>query len=120
MTSDRPWIHQYDKGVPPTLEPYPEHTLVDIVRRTASERPDDPALYFNGRALSYAEIERESNALAEALKSLGIDSGARVALLMPNSPQMVISELAVWKAGAIVVPLNPLYTETELVYALNE
>lgn len=120
MTSARPWIHHYDKGVPHTLEPYPEHTLVDIVRRTASEYPERTAMHFKGRALSYGFIEKESNAFAESLKELGVAAGDRVALLMPNSPQMIISELAIWKTGAIVVPLNPLYTDNELAYALNE
>jgi len=120
MTIARPWIHHYDKGVPHTLEPYPEHTLVDIVRKRASEHPQTPAMHFKGRELSYGLIETESNALAESLKELGVAPGDRVAMLMPNSPQMIIGELAVWKTGAIVVPLNPLYTENELAYALNE
>jgi len=120
MTNARPWIRHYDKGVPHTLEPYPEHTLVDVVRRRAIESPDQQALLFKGSVISIGTLEQESNALAEALSELGVASGDRVALLMPNSPQMVISELAVWKTGAIVVPLNPLYTENELVYALNE
>ncbi|MBN1278522.1 MAG: long-chain fatty acid--CoA ligase [Chlorobium sp.] len=120
MTTAKPWLRHYDKGVPHSLEPYPEHTLVDIVRRTASEQPDHPVLYFKGRVLSYGLVERESSSLAESLKELGVAVGDRVALIMPNSPQMIISELAVWKTGAIVVPLNPLYTETELAYALNE
>lgn len=120
MTNSRPWVHHYDKGVPHTLEPYPEHTLVDVVRRTASEHPDHPALFFKGNTLSFRELEAESNALAAALTELGVSPGNRVALLMPNSPQMLVSELAAWKSGAIVVPLNPLYTEKELVYAFNE
>ncbi|MCF8383781.1 MAG: AMP-binding protein [Chlorobium sp.] len=120
MNNSRPWIHHYDKGVPHTLEPYPEHTLVDVLRRRAAECPDQKALLFKGSVISAGTLEQESNALAEALLELGVVSGDRVALLMPNSPQMLIGELAVWKTGAIVVPLNPLYTENELVYALNE
>jgi len=120
MNNSRPWVHHYDKGVPPTLEPYPEQTLVDVLRRRATECPDQQALLFKGSVISSGTLEQESNALGEALSELGIVSGDRVALLMPNSPQMLVGELAVWKTGAIVVPLNPLYTENELVYALNE
>ena len=116
----KPWISHYDKGVPHTLHPYPEKTLVDFLERSAEEQPEHPAMYFKGRALSYRELERQSDALAGALLSLGLGQDDRVALIMPNSPQLVISEFGVWKAGAIAVPMNPLYTVNELEHALNE
>ena len=116
----KPWIRHYDKGVPHTLHPYPEETLVDVLRRSAEEQPRYPAMYFKGRALSYLELERQSDALAGALLSLGLGKGDRVALIMPNSPQLIISEFGVWKAGAIAVSMNPLYTVNELEHALNE
>lgn len=118
--SAKPWIRHYDKGVPHTLHPYPEETLVDVLHRSAVEQPLQPALYFKGEALSYVEMERQSDALAGALLLLGIGKGDRVALIMPNSPQLLISEFGVWKAGAIAVPMNPLYTVNELEHALNE
>ena len=116
----KPWIHHYDKGVPHTLHPYPEETLVDVVRRSAKEQPKHSAMFFKGMSLSYQELEQQSDALAGALLSLGLGIGDRVALIMPNAPQMIISELGIWKAGAIVVPMNPLYTILELEHALNE
>jgi len=116
----KPWIQHYDKGVPHTLHPYPAETLVDVVRRSAEEQPKHTAMYFKGVSLSYQELDKQSNALAGALLSLGLGAGDRVALIMPNSPQMIISELGIWKAGAIAVPMNPLYTHLELEHALNE
>ncbi|MFZ4523958.1 MAG: AMP-binding protein [Chlorobium sp.] len=116
----KPWIRHYDKGVPHTLHPYPKETLVDVVRRSAKEQPKHTAMYFKGASLSYRELEKQSDALAGALLSLGLGIGDRVALIMPNSPQMIISELGIWKAGAIAVPMNPLYTVLELEHALNE
>ena len=116
----KPWIQHYDKGVPHTLHPYPEETLVDVVRRSAEEQPQHSAMYFKGVSLSYRELDRQSDAVAGALLSLGLGIGDRVALIMPNSPQMIICELGIWKAGAIVVPMNPLYTVPELEHALNE
>lgn len=70
--SAKPWIRHYDKGVPHTLHPYPEETLVDVLHRSAVEQPLQPALYFKGEALSYVEMERQSDALAGALLLLGI------------------------------------------------
>ena len=109
----RPWLSQYDDGVPQTLAPYPSATLVDVVHGTAVERPDHPAVIFKGARVSYGEIDRLSDALARALSDKGVQPGERVALLMPNSPQAVIAQFGAWKSGAIVAPLNPLYTEYE-------
>ncbi|OGP83116.1 MAG: AMP-dependent synthetase [Deltaproteobacteria bacterium RBG_16_54_11] len=110
----KPWLKHYDEGVPHTLKPYPQRTLIDIVRESAAQRPDHPALLFKGRAMSNADLERLSNAFANALVQLGVKKGDRVALLLPNTPQLVLALLGAWKAGAIAVPMNPLYTEQEL------
>ena len=116
----RVWLKQYDAGVPHTLQPYPAHTLLDVVSDTARQRPDHPALLFRGARLSYAQLERLSNAFAAALVALGVKKGDRVALMMPNCPQFVIGQLGAWKAGAIVVPTSPLYAEPEVRRALSD
>lgn len=113
-----PWLRHYDDGVPSSLQPYPDRTLLDYVTEGMQQRPDHPALLFKGRSVSYGQLEGWSDAFAAALASLGVRKGDRVALLLPNSPQFVIAELGAWKAGAIVSPLNPLYTERELAEAL--
>jgi long-chain acyl-CoA synthetase len=115
-----PWLKHYDKGVAYTLKPYPHLTLMDIVAEAAAQRPDHPALLFKGTTISYAELEGLSNAFASALVRLGVKKGARVALLLPNTPQLVLGLLGAWKAGAIAVPQNPLYTENELTFSLKE
>jgi len=115
-----PWLKHYDEGVPHTLEPYPNLTLMDFVAEAAAQRPDHPALLFKGRTISYAELEGLSNAFAAALVDLGVKKGDRVALLLPNTPQLVLALLGAWKAGAIAVPQNPLYTEDELEFSLKE
>lgn len=115
-----PWIKHYDEGVPSSLQPYPLHTIVDIVRKRSRKIPQCPALFFKGASMTWGELDRLSDAFALALQAAGLKKGERVALLVPNSPQMIISELAIWKTGAVAVPMNPLYTEHELVYALNE
>jgi long-chain acyl-CoA synthetase len=119
-TNDVRWLRQYDEGVPHTLRPYPERTLLDVVSDTARQRPDHPALLFKGAHLSYVELERLSDAFAAALVAQGVQKGDRVALLLPTCPQFIIAQLGAWKAGAIVAPINPLYTESELEHMLDE
>ena len=116
--NNRSWFKSYDKGVPYTLAPYPERTLVDVISESASQRPKHPALLFQGSTITYSELERLSTAFANALIGLGVKPGDRVALLLPNTPQLILSIFGTWKAGGIVVPLNPLYTERELEHAL--
>ncbi|HKF67338.1 MAG TPA: AMP-binding protein, partial [Vicinamibacterales bacterium] len=115
-----PWLEHYDHGVPASLTVYPDRTILDCVSDMAARLPDHPAVAFKGRTISYRTLEGLSDACAAALQSLGVARGDRVALVLPNCPQFLIVELAVWKLGAILAPLNPLYTEAELETALGE
>ena len=112
------WLEHYDGGMPTTLDPYPRRTLLDYLGDAAAERPDRPALLFKGRTVTHGELQRRSDAFAAALAALGVAKGDRVALLLPNCPQFLLCELGAWKAGAIVVPLNPIYAQPELEGAL--
>src|SRR5690606_15915389 len=78
------------------------------------------ALIFKGQRMSYGELERLSDTFAAALAGMGVRKGDRVAIVAPNSPQAILGQVGAWKAGAIVAPLNALYTERELEYSLNE
>jgi long-chain acyl-CoA synthetase len=113
------WFKHYDEGVPRTLRPYPERTLLDYIADSAREKPDHPAILFKGLRVTYGELEKLSDAFAVSLAELGVKKGDRVALLLPNSPQFIIAEVGAWKAGATVFPLNPIYTESELEGPLN-
>ncbi|MBN1661802.1 MAG: AMP-binding protein [Anaerolineae bacterium] len=117
---DRPWFKSYDPGMPRTLQPYPQRTLLDVMADTLQQRPNHTALIFKGTHTSHAELERLTNAFAAALCELGVQKGDRVAFVMPNCPQVIIAQIGTWKAGAIAAPLNALYTERELEYMLNE
>ena len=115
-----PWLKNYDEGVPRTLEPYPQTTMIEVVDESAKAKPYRAMFYFKGARLLYDDFVRQSDALAAGLVALGVKKGDRVALLLPNSPQMVLSFHGIWKAGAVAVPINPLYTERELEHALSE
>ena len=114
-----PWLSHYDDNVTRSLEPYPSDTLLDFLARLAQEHGDNTAILFKGTTVSYRRFEDESNAFAAALLALGVKKGDRVALLLPNCPQFMIAEFGAWKAGAIVVPLNPTYSPRELEQALT-
>jgi len=115
-----PWLKNYDEGVPRTLEPYPQTTMIEVVDESARAKPYRAMFYFRGSRLLYDDFVRQSDALAAGLVALGVKKGDRVALILPNSPQLVLSFHGVWKAGAIAVPINPFYTERELKHALAE
>jgi long-chain acyl-CoA synthetase len=115
----RSWHAHYDQGVPESLAPYPEVTLVDVVRQRARERPAAAALRFEGAVTSYGKLLRLGEAFGRALEQRGVKRGDRVALVLPNCPQFVIAELGAWMAGAIVAPVNPTYPDEELAGLLT-
>ena len=117
--SDKPWLAQYDPDVPRSLAPYPDKTLLDYLALLARNHADKPALLFKGAAMSYGQLARESDAFAGMLAANGVRQGDRVALVLPNAPQFFVAQFGAWKAGAIVAPLNPTYTERELDVALT-
>jgi long-chain acyl-CoA synthetase len=120
LTTGAPWLAHYDPGVPATLTPYPNRTLVDYVADAARNQPNSPALLFKGAKVTYGKLDRLSDACAAAFAALGITRGDRVGLLLPNCPQFFIAQFGAWKLGAIVAPLNPIYTEHELEGPLRD
>ena len=118
--SATPWLDHYDAGVPHTLAPYPNRTLLDYLADAARRTPDRPAVLFKGATLTYRALEDSSDACASALQGLGVTRGDRVALLLPNCPQFLIVQFGAWKIGAILAPLNPTHTERELEGPLVE
>jgi long-chain acyl-CoA synthetase len=113
-----PWLSHYDAGVPKTLKPYPDRTLLDYLAESARTLGDKPILSMKGRTVTYAELEQSTNAFAAALAANGVKRDDRVALCLPNCPQFFIAEIGAWKIGAIACPFNPTYTEREMQDAL--
>ena len=118
--AEYPWFKHYDKGVPETLQPYPDKKLFEDVADVARDKPGQRMIWFKGRWMTYKEVDHLADILAAGLVAQGVKKGDRVVMLMPNCPNIVISQLAIWKAGAIAVPVNPLYSEAELEFALKE
>ena len=84
-----------------------------------AEDPDRTFLIFDARRYSYRQVDDRASALAAALHELGIGTGDRIAIDLPNWPEFIISMFAVAKLGATMVPLNPRYTVPELQYMLR-
>jgi len=116
---ERIWHKAYAQGVPPSLD-YEEITLHDALERTARRFPHSVALIMMGKKITYRELDELVNRFAGALMDLGIGKGDKVALLLPNMPQVVIASYAVFRIGGVVVMHNPLYTESELAHQLND
>lgn len=118
--ADYPWYKSYDPGVPHTLEPYPQYNAIDLLDNVVKLHPDHPMLIYQHRRLSWKTVNELSDKMAAALVASGVKKGDRVAVLYINIPQTFITYQAIWKVGAIIVPLNPLYTPSELEDALND
>ena len=116
---EQPWLAQYTTGVPSEFEP--EFTDALAMFRAAVERaPDATAVsYFDGR-LSLHDIDEMSDALASALLASGFERGDRLAVYLQNVPQFVISMVATWKAGGIMVSINPMSRHRELSHLLDD
>ena len=119
MHSVRPWLAHYDADVAHSIAPYPDKTLIDYLADLSRAHGDRSAVLFKGASVSYRVLETQSDAFAAAVASLGVRPGDRVALLLPNCPQFMIAQFGVWKAGGVVVALNPIYSERELEAALE-
>ncbi|MGW1681354.1 class I adenylate-forming enzyme family protein [Saccharopolyspora sp. NPDC002376] len=115
----RPWLELYAGEIPETIEPR-FGSLLEVFAAACREHPDRVATtYFDGR-LSFRELDELSDGLAQHFVDEGVAAGDRVAVYLQNVPQFVIALLAGWKAGAIVVPLNPMYRSRELTRILAD
>ena len=115
----RAWFKHYDSQVPVHLS-YPHLPLYSLLDESAARQPANPCTNFFGKRLTYRQIKELSDRFAASIRSLGILKGDRVILLLPNSPQFLIAYYGLLKAGAVVVPLNPLSTERELEFYLRD
>ncbi|MEX0753588.1 MAG: long-chain fatty acid--CoA ligase [Actinomycetota bacterium] len=117
---DRPWLEHYPPDVPKTLAPFPERSLFSLLEDSARRHPDRPATAFFGKHLTYRQLLERVERFSAVLVGLGVGTGDRVALVLPNCPQYVIAYYATARIGAVVVGNNPLYTPRELAFQLSD
>ena len=110
------WRHLY-REVPDTIEPASE-TALDMFRATAQRGRDAVLVHYFDQSFTVEQLDAMSDSLAVALQRRGIAPGDRLAMYLQNIPQVVITVLAAWKCGAVVVPCNPMLRERELAKIL--
>ncbi|WP_329114925.1 class I adenylate-forming enzyme family protein [Streptomyces sp. NBC_01465] len=114
----KPWLGRLSEAQRAPLDPRP--TVLHAFRDSVAGSPDHPAIaYFDGR-LTYRETDALSDSVAGHLAAEGIRQGDRVAIMLQNSPHFVLALLGAWKAGAVVVPLNPMYKSGEVGHVLRD
>ena len=119
IRKDRPWLENYQSGVPYTVG-IPNIPLHHLLRSSVRRFPNRAAIFFEGSRISYRRLNHEANRFANALITLGVGKGARVVLLLPNVPQMVIGFYGTMKAGATAVFVPPVIEPEEIIRQVKE
>ncbi len=119
MSFERIWHKNYPADVPREID-FDKTTMPQALTRSAQKFSENTALIFLGKKITYATLVKMVNSFAKVLKKLGVKKGDTVALVLPNIPQVVIANYAIWRIGAIAALNNPLYTERELQYQLDD
>src|SRR3954471_4887690 len=113
-------MESYAKGE--TDPPLIEQTIGANFEATVAAHGDNEALveFSSGRRWTYAELDRDVNALARGLIGAGIEKGDRIGVWSPNCAEWTIAQYASAKVGAILVNVNPSYRTHEFSYAVNQ
>jgi len=120
---ERIWLKHYEAGVPATLS-YPKVPVYHFLEENARQFPHHAAVLVAAKnfssVLTYRQIEHLANRFANGLIWLGIKPGDRVAVQLPNLPQFIVGFYGALKAGAVIVPTNPLYKAHDLSTVLKD
>jgi len=119
---EKPWLKSYKLGpykLDQTLAPYPQQPVFQALDDAAFHYPAQTAVLFLGRSLKYPELKAQADRLASSLAALGVQPGDRVCLFLPNCLEFVISDWAILKTGAAVVPTSVLRTEEGLAHEVG-
>ncbi|MNR90271.1 Long-chain-fatty-acid--CoA ligase [compost metagenome] len=117
---DKFWLKSYPAGIPAEIDPARYGSLVDLLDESFQTYADRKACVCMDKSLTYREVDHLSTELGAWLQSLGLQKGARIALMMPNVLQYPIAIAAVLRAGYVIVNVNPLYKPRELEHQLTD
>lgn len=117
--TEKVWLASYPQEIPHELD-FPQIPVQQFLTDSYNATPSKVAIHFMGKELTYKELYESTLKFANYLRSLGVEKGDRVAVMLPNCPQAVIAYYGTLYAGGIVVQTNPLYTERELQYQMAD
>src|ERR687898_2105135 len=117
--TEKPWLKVYKGHVEPETEIF-KGSLYELFRSAAEQHRGKTALTFYGTTFEIERLQDLVEKMAASLAAGGVKKGDRVALMLPNCPQYVISFFATVKLGAIVTQLNPMYVEREIRHILGD
>ncbi|MEU2006345.1 AMP-binding protein [Rhodococcus sp. NPDC019627] len=115
---DRPWMDRYEESVR-RVGDIPARTALDMFESAVVTAGDAPAVRYLGGTLGYREVDQLTDGIAAYLLENGFQRGDRLAIYLQNIPQFVLALIGTWKAGGVVVPLNPMYRD-ELAHILTD
>lgn len=118
--NNKPWLKHYPEGVPENIDISAHASLVALFEDSFRRFAQRNAYLYMGKALTFAQLDLQSRSFANYLQTLGLEPGARVAIMLPNVLQFPIAMIGALRAGCVVVNTNPLYTARELEHQLND
>ena len=120
VNPSKPWLKNYPEGVPHDVDISEYDSLLDMFEECFERYPNRRACEYLGKYLTYSELDQHSRHFAAYLQNIGLEPGARIAIMLPNVMQYQIAMLGVLRAGFVVVNVNPLYTARELEHQLKD
>lgn len=117
---NKPWLAHYPEGVPADIDPETFQSLGQFLESSFEQHAQNPFSVCMERWMSFAELGRDSAAMGAWLQQQGLQSDARIALMLPNIPQFAVTMSGILRAGFTCVNVNPLYTARELEHQLND
>ncbi len=114
------WLPSYPAGVPHDVDPGQYSSLAQLLEESFRKNATQPFSVCMERWMSYRQLDELSSALGAWLQRLGLEPGARVAIMLPNVPQFAVTMAAILRAGYTCVNVNPLYTARELEHQLKD
>jgi long-chain acyl-CoA synthetase len=119
MTIERPWLKQYNPGVPAEVGELPYNSVADMLVESCNKYLDKEAYSNFGKTITYRQLNAYSEQFAAYLQSK-FKTGDSIAIMMPNVLQYPIAVMGILRAGMVVTNVNPLYTPRELKHQLND
>src|SRR5215216_2272599 len=118
--AEKPWLEVYKSGkVEPETQIF-EGSVYELFRHAVEEHRGKTALSFHGTTFEFGRLQALVEKMEASLAAAWVKKGDRVALMLPNCPQYVISFFATVRLGAIVTQINPMYVEREIGHILND